>query len=317
MDENDNKAQPLTDDEEPEISEVEKHGRCYYHCHPRSCRMRWKGLTKKGKWIVGLLIALGVAIVVADPIPLPKGTLKCESDCFVPDNSAFADLLTKYTTEGSKNGIPLVLVDYTGIKNDPDDLLGQYLDVLRNVELSRLSRDDGQALFINAYNALAINTILENGIPNSINDIGSTFLDPVWDMEAGRVGSLTLSLDDIEHGIIRHYWSDARIHAAVNCASVSCPDLRQEPYEGAQVSDQLDDQTRKWFANTKKGLMPDPEDDEAKVSMIMSWYGEDFDKDGTKQDFIAEYAPSDQIADYMRTQPKLTYFGYDWELNGS
>ena len=241
------------------------------------------------------------------------------------DNSAWADVLAKYTYPNQispTNNVSYVAVDYARLGMDRGKL-DEYIDQLKNLNssaISSMSRDEALALYINAYNAFAISKVLSSGDNKiaSIRDLG-TFLSPVWRQPAGEIAGQTLSLDQIEHGIIRANWPDEpRIHAAVNCASVSCPDLRQEPYTGKDLQNQLDDQTCLWLSNAGKGVAVTADGGLA-VSKLFDWYGGDFSRQagGSVAAWIVETMNKCQSTSMAADVEIKTYLPYDWNLNNA
>lgn len=103
---------------------------------------------------------------------------------------------------------------------------------------------------------------------------------------------------------------DPRVHSAVNCASISCPDLRPEAYTGDQINDQLDEQMRIWMSNTEKGVKV--VGNTVYLSHIFSWFKEDF-QPGVLE-VAAKYAPED-LSEAISGASHIRYFGYDWDLN--
>ena len=132
------------------------------------------------------------------------------------DNSIWALLLEKYVKTG--------VVNYQGFKTD-EESLNQYLKVLEKIDPDTLSTNEQFAFYVNAYNAWTIKLIL-SGYPGikSIKDLGSLFKTP-WKKKICRIDGDIITLDDIEHKIIRPRFKDPRVHFAINCASKSCPPL--------------------------------------------------------------------------------------------
>ncbi|MBI4005819.1 MAG: DUF547 domain-containing protein [Gammaproteobacteria bacterium] len=141
---------------------------------------------------------------------------------------------------------------------------------------------------------------------SSIKDAGS-WLEPVWDKLAGKINGKAMSLGKIEHEILRSM-GEPRIHMAIVCASLSCPDLRHEAYRADILEDQLQDQTLRFLQNKAKGLKI--EGHEIFVSKIFEWFKDDFTKYGGTEAFIRQYIdiPGDVIL-----KPVITY---NWDLNG-
>jgi hypothetical protein len=221
------------------------------------------------------------------------------------DNSAFAELLDK-SVQGR-------VVDYAGIKSE-EYKLDAYLDMLANVDVDDLDRDEELAFWINAYNAWTVKLVLRD-YPDveSIKDYGGLFTSP-WEIDLVRAAGDLYSLDEVEHGIIRRRFDEPRIHFAVNCASVSCPKLRSEPYTGAKLDRQLDDQAKDFINNEKLNRF---QDGALYLSSIFKWYAEDFEPPGVV-DYIRRFARG-----AFRTRLEaagadvdVEYLDYDWSLNG-
>jgi hypothetical protein len=220
-----------------------------------------------------------------------------------PDWTGYDELLGNYLIAGEKAGWHMNLVNYEGFAADPEfyALVNQIIQF--DVE-QLISTEEKLAFYINAYNILTINLILDNWPLDSIRDIGSFFRGP-WDIVVLENADGQLTLDDIEHNIIRQL-GEPRIHFAVNCASLSCPDLRHEAYRADKLDEQLDDQTR-LFLNSEKGLLL--QGDRLRLSRIFDWYGEDFEAFGELENFIKLYRPELQ---FNTVRANLSY---NWDLN--
>jgi hypothetical protein len=220
------------------------------------------------------------------------------------DHSIWGDLLSKYVKGG--------LVDYRGFKSDEGKLDG-YLQMLERINSREFSPKERLAFYINAYNAWTIKLVL-GGYPGikSIKDLGTLFSSP-WKKKLCKVDGQVLSLDDIEHEIIRPSFRDPRIHFAINCASKGCPPLASEPYRGVILDRQLDVAVRSFVNDPSRYRL---DGDDLHVSMIFKWYASDF-KDGVL-DFILGYAEEDLREALISRQNRirLKYEDYDWSLNG-
>ena len=202
-------------------------------------------------------------------------------------------------------------VDYDGWLRDTARL-NAYLELLagHHPNEANWSDDERLAYWINAYNAYTVKILLDNWPQASIKDIkgGIGFVNSIWDQEFITIEGQEYSLNNLEHGIIRPKFQDPRIHAAVNCASVSCPVLRGEAYVAERLDEQLDDQARRWFDGVRNDLS-DPS--AMKLSSIFKWYGGDFEWDGgSKAAFVERHAGVE-----LPDDPDFEYLEYDWGIN--
>ena len=223
-------------------------------------------------------------------------------------------------------------VDYTGLRRGRaalDAVVAAFAEPTANQERA-WTRDERLAYWINAYNLFTLRAIVDH-YPirssfftvqprNSIRQI-----DGVWTKLTWHAAGRTLTLDDIEHRILRPEFKEPRVHFAVNCASVGCPPLAADPYRPASLDAQLDEAARRYLAS-ERGLRV--EGNTLRVTRILEWYGEDF---------IARFAPDaagnpDRIerairgvvvrfgprtaADLARTPATtIRFLDYDWSLN--
>lgn len=200
------------------------------------------------------------------------------------------------------------LVDYAAFKKNGEASLRECVKAMARVDASKLDKDAKKAHWINVYNAVTLQAMLEFHPLKSIKDKVSSipgFYD-LWD-DYG-FGPKKLSLNHIEHKILRPM-GDPRIHAAIVCASLGCPILRNEAYVGAKLDAQLDDNCRKWLADEKRGLKV--EGNVAKASKIFDWFGDDFAEDEAgRLRWIAKYV-DDATAKKLESG-KLSLGTLDW-----
>jgi len=221
-----------------------------------------------------------------------------------PDHSIYAALLEKYVKQGQ--------VDYRGFKAE-EEKLDQYLIVLEKTDSDNLSRNEQFAFYVNAYNAWTIKLILSEypGV-KSIKDLGNIFKSP-WKKKICRIDGDVITLDDIEHKILRPRFKDPRVHFAINCAALSCPPLISEPYRGDTLDRQLDHSARAFINNPQRNYL---EDNTLYISKIFKWFSEDFHDDVVG--FFLKYAQGDlnKQLEESKSKIKVKYLDYDWLLNG-
>jgi len=206
----------------------------------------------------------------------------------------------------SKNG----MVDYQGFLKDKKQLQ-VYLDKLSaNRPTSKWSKNEKMAFWINAYNAFTVKLIVDHYPVKSIKDIkkGIPFVNSVWDIAFIPMGKEKIDLNYIEHTILRKEFKDPRIHAAINCASFSCPLLRNEAYNAVRLDEQLNDAMRRFVNDSQRNQL---DKSNIKISKIFSWFAGDFKLNGSSVvDYLNKYAKK-------RVQPnaKIDFLEYQWELN--
>ncbi|GAB1267177.1 DUF547 domain-containing protein [Aurantivibrio infirmus] len=222
--------------------------------------------------------------------------------------------------EGASTG-----VDYEGFLKDRKKLKS-YLDLLSAVqqeEFDTWAKPEQLAFLINAYNAWTVELILTK-YPDleSIKDLGSIFKSP-WKKKFVVLLGETRSLDDIEHNLIRGSgrYNEPRIHFAVNCASIGCPALRSEAYQGEKLEEQLEEATNSFLSDISRNRI---RDDELHVSSIFKWYRDDFESAwrGGKslEEFLLSYKDALGLSQSQATKLKnnqidIEYLDYDWRLN--
>jgi uncharacterized protein DUF547 len=198
--------------------------------------------------------------------------------------------------------------DYAGAAGQDRKRLAAYLTNLGDARLETMSAAEKKAFYINAYNAIAVQTLLDNP-GRSIRDISGAF-----NRAKHRVAGETLTLDDIENRLRDE--KDARIHFAIVCASRSCPSLAPRAYTAETIDEQLDKQGRAFVADPRKNVI-----DRAKgriaLSKIFHWNRTEFERDGgTLLKFVSRFAPDAATASYIATYPTdPAFLDYDWSPN--
>lgn len=210
------------------------------------------------------------------------------------------------------------LVNYKALLKNPGPL-NAYLDVLAKTKASSLSREGKLAYWINAYNAFTVKLILDNYPTTSIRKISKPWKQKVW-----LAGGTKMSLDEIEHEILRKAFKEPRIHFAIVCASIGCPDLWNRAYTEKAIEKELASAARK-FLRSRKHLRVAEETSFVgkrttvlRVSSIFKWFKKDFVVNG-KPDiaaFVASYVDSKTAAAIKAAEnPKVKFLSYDWNLN--
>lgn len=201
-------------------------------------------------------------------------------------------------------------VDYKGFVNDRAQL-DKYLSLLSSTHPDdSWSRAEQMAYWINAYNAFTVKLIVDHYPVASIKDIkrGIPFVNTVWDIKFIEIQGQKYDLNNIEHGILRKEFKDARIHAAVNCASYSCPRLRGEAFTAAKLEAQLDDAMRIFVNDPLRNQITA---EKGELSAIFNWFSGDFKDDaGSVRAFVNQYAK-----EKLKPDAKITHLDYDWSLN--
>jgi hypothetical protein len=224
----------------------------------------------------------------------------------VPDHSVFAAFLDAYVDEGA-DGVNRVR--YAAVTPQDRAALDNYVAALENVDVARLAPPEQLAFWINLYNAATVRLILDNPGVASIRDIKKA-----WDRPVATIGGRALSLNAIEHGVVRPVFQDARTHYALNCASIGCPNLARTPYSGATLDAALDVAARR-FVNHPRGVSII--NDRVSASKIYGWYREDFGADDMAVfDHLRHYAEGD-LALALKGATKIVDYCYDWSLNAA
>jgi hypothetical protein len=198
------------------------------------------------------------------------------------------------------------LVDYAAIKQHDGAKLKAYLDQLANVEIEKLSRDEQLAHYVNLYNATMIQAVIDrfrDDYSPAEKDF-AVFKEPLVRLSRDR----TISLNQLEHEIIRKQFKDPRVHVALVCGARSCPPLLNRAYRADDL-DKVLDENMKRFVNDGSRNQIDDEKRELRLSKIFEWYAEDFGGMSAVPAYIARIAGKD-VAGY-----RVSYLEYDWKLN--
>ena len=251
--------------------------------------MKCNGKCIRVNWIVG-----GIA-----SIALLAGATGAMAQSFDHSHAAFDVVLKAHVSDGQ--------VNYRALKAAPAELNG-YLDTLaavREPEFKTWSEAQRIAFLANLYNAATLKLIVDHYPVKSIKDIGSIFKGP-WDQPVVQLFDKTITLNNLEHDILRKDYNEPRLHMALVCAAKGCPPLRSEVYTGERLDAQLDDQSRVYLTSPL-GMRIDRAKGEVQISAIFKWYGDDFT---SVPAFVSKH--SGQKVNGL----KIRYLNYDWSLNG-
>ncbi len=265
------------------------------------------------RWLHACVSCFVLLVVLAAP---RGGLLEATADPI--DHVLYTELLQAYVDEEG-------LVDYRGLKERGMEKLNAYVEELAGARTSDMGRGERMALYINAYNAFTLKLIADPYPVESIRDIpGLSGLLGLgqWQKEMWTLAGQEISLDHLEHGMLRPM-GDPRIHFALVCAAVSCPPLAREAYTAGRLDEQLERQgrifnrspkgLRTWMKEALFGTSP-----VLKLSTIYKWFREDFlEKAEDLPSFVLPYAgPQDQtfIREH-REDLEIDYLDYDWSLN--
>jgi hypothetical protein len=259
-----------------------------------------------------LLVVSGFGFSSRAPQAWDDWAASNEADVRVIDHSAWSGLLASYVKPG-KDGLNRFA--YGKVSPSDRQALKSYIDTLSRVGITSFNRREQLAYWLNLYNAVTVQVILDHYPVKSIRDIDiSGFLkNGPWQKELVSVEETPLTLDNIEHDILRPIWRDPRIHYGVNCASVGCPNLMSEAFTSANVDALLNANARA-YVNSPRGVLVKA-NGEISVSSIYSWFAHDFgNSEAAVMSHLLEYA-GDDLAAQLRKANSLTDTHYDWALN--
>lgn len=229
-------------------------------------------------------------------------------------NHAALDALLARRARNSRDGV--VRVDYAGWKASAADraALTAYIAALSRLNPLSLTRPEQFAFWANLYNAVTINSVLDNWPVRSIRYIRSGIRPGPWRRNLVTISGVELTLDDMEHNILRKGWSDPRVHYAVNCAAISCPNLPLRAFRGATLGPALDAAARAYI-NTPRAVSFDGE--VLFVSSIYKWYAADFGgSDARVIAHLARYA-DEPLKARLQAATRIGRDAYDWSINAT
>jgi hypothetical protein len=260
-----------------------------------------------------VLLFLSSAYAAPAPDLWPRWQANVSDSKTVVDHRPWDMILKKYLITTHPSGINRFR--YGDVSPEDSNSLTQYLDQLQQVRVSFLNRKEQLAFWINLYNAMTVKVILDHYPVKSIRDIDISpgfFSNGPWDAKLLTVEGEEVSLNDIEHRILRPIFHDNRIHYAVNCASLGCPNLQPEAFTATNTEKLLENGARSYI-NSPRGARLARE--WLYVSSIYKWFQVDFG--GSEEgviEHLLQYA-EDGLAAVLQTYDKGLRYEYDWKLN--
>ena len=235
-----------------------------------------------------------------------------ENSKVIVSHDAWDKLLQQFVIERDDG---VALVAYDDFSDEDRQVLDDYVASLEDTKVTELNRGEQRAFWTNMYNAVTVKVILDHDPIDSIReiDIASDVLsNGPWKAKLVEVEGQELTLDDIEHRILRPIWQDPRTHYAINCGAISCPNLHERAFTAANMEVTLD-KLAKGYVNDPRGL--EVIDGEVHASKIFEWFQVDFG--GTEAavlDHVRIYA-TDDLREKLSGITSITSYGYDWSLN--
>ena len=222
-------------------------------------------------------------------------------------------ILQRYVDANHPSGINRFRYDSVSPKDR--QALKNYLQKMQNVAVSELNRKEQKAYWINLYNSLTVDIILEHYPVRSIREINISpglFIKGPWDAKLLTIEGEKISLNDIEHRILRPIWKDNRVHYAVNCASLGCPNLMPQAFTSQNI-DLLLEKAARDFINHPRGVSFPR--NTLQVSSIYFWFQEDFgaSEKGIIQ-HLKKYLSEENLKKLKKVKKKIRH-DYDWNLN--
>ncbi len=233
-----------------------------------------------------------------------------DTNTYHVDNAPWQDFLDGYLHQTDDDR---TLVDYQNVDENGYANLADYVQSLARLDPRQFSRAEQMAYWINLYNALTVKVVLDHPGKASIKNMGSgLFSFGPWDEKIVVIEKQPLSLNDIEHQILRPIWKDERIHYVANCASIGCPNLDPVAFQADNLEQQLD-QARSQFLAHPRAMQFDTQG-KLHLSSLFKWYSSDFaSNERALLDYLATHRPD--LAERLRTYVGKISYDYDWKLN--
>lgn len=225
------------------------------------------------------------------------------------DHSAWQELLNRYLKVSPKDGI--ARFDYAHVDSVRRRLLDVYIDQLSDLDPRQFTRAEQFAYWVNLYNALVTQLVIKQYPIDSITDLGAWYQFGPWDKKVIEVAGYKLTLNDIQHRILRPLWKDPRVFYVLNCASLGCPNLPAFALSAKNTEQQLADGAR-GYINSPRGVAF--KENELVLSRIYDWYADDFGGEQGVHQHLLQYAEP-ALAHKLKGFDGKVRYRFDWALN--
>jgi Protein of unknown function, DUF547 len=266
-------------------------------------------MTRLHRLLVACVLLIGLTAAGGAPKPELLPRWQASGTGFVVEDLAFAAFLARYRSVGA-NGV--ARLGYGKVTAADKAALKAYVHMLGAADVDQMTRAQQFAFWVNLYNAATIDLVLDNYPLASITSLkDGLFSFGPWDRKLLKVKGIALSLNDIEHRILRPIFKDPRVHFILNCASMGCPDIGAAPLRAATLDVQLS-AARDGFLAHPRGAQMTPKG--LQLSSIFYWYGDDFGGPAGVVRYIKAHGPR-ALGARITADTKIAGHGYDWALN--
>lgn len=258
------------------------------------------------------LLAMLVFVVATQvqAAPKPKALVFWDdhepSSGLKPDHSTWQTLLEKYVIIDEQSGINRF--DYDGMSIADELSLRAYLEYLQKLDPRQLNKDSQKAYWINLYNSTVALIVVVEKPDSTIRSVNSR---EVWTRNRFKITMQDLSLDNIEHGILRPLFGDERIHFALHKASLGSANIGSEAYTADNVESLIEKSTQEFFSHSRAVQV---RGSTLVLSRIFKWYEDDFGGSATKVKNYIKSRVSVEMATKVEASKGIKY-QYDWSIN--
>lgn len=227
------------------------------------------------------------------------------------DHSRWSSILQTYVIDNHPSGVNRFKYSAVSSKNKKN--LHRYIKTLEKIDPRRYNRREQKAYWLNLYNAVTVKLVLDNYPIKSMKDIGNKMIKRgPWNKKLLKVAGQRLTLNDIEHRILRPIWQDHKIHFGLSCGSISCPNIQSRAFTSRNVRPLLKQAGREYINHPRGASL---KNGKIKASSLFDWYQKDFAKNQAKLMKVFSYYADDRLALYLLGYQGKIDYNYDWSLN--